>query len=166
MTKNPYYSPHNLETTTNLVQEEAYVHGTAYGISIPTPGVQIHSYPFTLPGAKKESGPEKARIPPVIWEARSELSRRGIFAIPVKGGSMIPIDIIAWESRNIYFIAVRRIRGDASVRDITTRYEKLINDLRTIRIPGITEVQLWVNSNHAFQVYEVLAGGLMNKSLP
>ena len=138
MTKNPYCSPHNLETTTNLVREGAYVHGTAYGISIATPGVQINSHPLTLFREKTDPGPEKARISPVIWEARSELGRRGIYAIPVKGGSMIPIDIIAWESRTIYFIAVRRIRGDSSVREITTRYEKLITDLRTIRIPGIS----------------------------
>jgi hypothetical protein len=164
-TKNPYCSPHNPETTTNLVQRGAYVHGTAYGISIPTPGVYPFS-PFTPIESRTDQASGKTRIPPVIWEARDELCRRKFFAIPVKGGSTIPVDIIAWDSRTIYFIAVRRIRGDASVREITTRYDKLINDLRAIRIPGITEVELWVSINHTFQVYEVLTGGLMSRRLP
>ena len=94
-TQNPYCSPRNPETTKNQVQKGAYVHGTAYGISIPPPGMHIHSHPFILSGVKTDPGPGKSRIPPVIWEARSELHRRRFFAIPVRGGSMIPLDIIA-----------------------------------------------------------------------
>jgi len=165
-TKNHQCSPYNLETTSNLVQKGAREHGIAYGISIPTTGVRISPSPHSEEGYPSLLYQAKARTPPVIWEARNELCRRGIYAIPVRAGSRTPVDIVAWDTRTLSFIAVRRSRTDLAVRDITIRYHDLITDLRMIRIPERTEVQLWISTRNSFQVYEVLAGGLIRRSLP
>ena len=166
-TKNSHGSPRNPETAKNLVQKGAYVHGTGYDISIPPPGMYLHDPRFFPVESQTGPAPGKTRIHPVIWEARRELIRRGLMAIPVRGGSVVPLDIIAWDDRIIYCIAVRRSRGEyPAVQDITTRYDPLIKGLRAIRMPGFAEVQLWISIHQSFQVYEILAGGLMSRSLP
>lgn len=165
-TKNSHGSPRHLETAKNLVQKGAYVHSTEYDISIPPSGMHIPDHPLLHGESGLTPPPGKTRIPPVIWEARNELGMRGFLAIPVRGGSPVPLDLIAFNHRNISLIAVRRSRGDGSLKDITTRYDLLIRDLRTIRVPGFAEVQLWIRIPQSFQVYEILAGGLMNRGLP
>jgi hypothetical protein len=108
----------------------------------------------------------KIRVPPVVWEARRELDRRGFIAIPVRSTSQIPLDIIAWDTRTIYAIAVRRSRTDVAICDITDKYKEVVTGLRCVRIPGISEIQLWIHARNRFMVFEVLAGGLIRRNLP
>jgi hypothetical protein len=126
---------------------------------------QDHHEPDSVPQTRK------ARMSPAIWQARDEIAGRGLLAIPVRGGSPAMIDLIAWDEHIIYFITVRRSRTDTGIRDITTRYDALIRHLRSIRLPRlvdvhVVEIQLWIHTPLSFQVYRVLAGGIMSRSLP
>lgn len=158
-------SPELLEKPFHQAHKGADIHHSGGVISIASKTV-YRPHPGILPETGVSPSGGKTRTFPAIWEARHELNRRGLVAVPVKGGSPAMIDLIAWDDRIIYGIAVRRSRGDAGVRDITTRYDPLIRTLQTIRVPPTIEIQLWISTPGSFQVYRVLTGGLMSRSLP
>lgn len=158
-------SPETLETTTYPAHKGANSYKSAKKISI-TSGSYHRLFSSLLPETTDTLSKGKTRIPTATWEVRRELCRRGMIAIPVRGGSPVMIDLVAWDERIIYGIAVRRGRGDPNIRDITARYNPLIRELRSIQVPATVEIQLWISINQSFQVYRVLAGGLMSRSLP
>lgn len=163
-------SPETLETTTNPAHKGADIHYTSITISIPT-AVYHRLYQENRGHETVILPKEKSRMTPVIHQARQELCSRGLTVIPVRGGSPVLIDLIAWDETAIYGIAVRRIRGTAGIADIMARHSPLIRQLQTIRIPRIVdvrlvEIQLWIYTTGSFQVYQVLAGGIMKRSLP
>ncbi|MFH0968264.1 MAG: hypothetical protein V1862_11335 [Methanobacteriota archaeon] len=165
-TKNHQCSPYHLETAKNLVQEGAYEYGTAYRISIPLEQALVSSDQKPSIGTKSPLLIEKTRNPPVIWEARRELVRRGCIAAVVRSGNDTLFDLIACDRRIFYLIAVRRVRTRGELRDISTRFDPLISELRTLSLPSQTEIQLWIRSCHSFQIYEVLTGGIIRRNLP
>ena len=133
------------------------------------PGRRIPEIPAISGSIQKREDPapgQGRRAFPAVWEARRELTRRGLVAIAVRTSGPALFDLIAWDDRIIYGIAVRRIRGDAGIRDITTRYADLIDALRAVPVPRVMEVQLWICTSGSFRVYRVLTGGLMARTMP
>jgi hypothetical protein len=109
---------------------------------------------------------DKRRLSPAVWEAGIELKKHGLVVLPVRTGSQAMLDLIAWDGYSIYGIAVRRIRKDTGIREITIRYDSLISRLRSLLIPARVEVQLWIYLKDSFRVYSILTGGLMARKMP
>ncbi len=122
-------------------------------------------YQITPRSAGKEK-PEKHRTTPAVWEAKTELFRRGFSAYPIRGTGPVVLDLIAWDERTVYGIAVRRTRGPGTLHPVTTAFAPLIRDLQALRTPGPVEIQLWITSGGRFHVYRVLPGGIMARSMP
>jgi hypothetical protein len=159
--KKPQCSPPYLETTTNLVWKGADVYSTANGISVPSPRHGSTRQPqIPIPGKISDSR-EKGRNTPVIWEARRELALLGLTAVPVRGGGLSVPDILAWDQHTLFIIAVRRVRSQDTAHEVAIRHQKNISALRSLDTPEIASIQLWIKNPHAFQIYDVLKGGLM-----
>lgn len=157
----PQRSPRHPETTQNLAREGVC---TDPGISyLPPP---IHPVPPGAGDLLSQAMPERTRLPPVVWEAKAELNRKGYLSLPLKTGVTLPVDLVAWNSRSICFIAVRRSRVSPKGRDILVRFSSLIADLQAIQPPVPIQIQLWIGTRSTFRIYTICPCGIMSGSLP
>lgn len=159
----PQCSPPDLETTTNLVWKGANTHSTANGKSIPPlPALAAGKPPNGGPDGGY-AGRERTRSTPIIWRIQQTLTRRGLVACVIRGGTLVLPDIIAWDAGKTYFIVVRRSRTTLTHDEIAARYTPLITHLRAVPLPKNGTIQLWIQMPLSCRIYEILQGGIISR---
>ncbi|GEM_PF-6457152 len=96
-----------------------------------------------------------------VHAVRTDLVRSGYAALRVTSPDT-GIDIIAWDTQQIYLIAAHSVRNHLYLSDITTKFARVITSLRTCTATRYTTRQLrLIRQGYTPRIFTVYPGGIM-----
>jgi hypothetical protein len=93
----------------------------------------------------------------ILFDATAELKRCGYHSVRIAGSSRL-FDLIAWNSEEFLFIAVRRTRT-FGISNYSSHVSRLSSLVRETILPG--RVQFWLYTIKEWQRYQILPGGAL-----